>query len=414
MNIQSFQSLARKLEPGVTVLLFLSFLGISVPTSIMPVIKAASYGIVGLLVIGQWKRFLYVFTRDKLLLILIIISVASILWSAAPDYTIDEVKALVRSTIFGAYIATRYTIKEQMKLWAWVFGLTIFLSLIFGIGSINQAWKGIFYYKNDLARIMSLAGMLFLSLALNRGKQRWFALFGFSIATALIFLSQSKSAYVVFAILLLIFPIYKFIMQNYKLKVILFSSLLLIFGTLIVFLFQHLDTFFVEILGKDLTFNGRTTIWELMFDKVRERPWLGFGYSGFWTSEEALYIFKNSWAKGGDDFRFNSHNGFMDVLLQLGALGLTVYIFNTLKTFFRTVYLLNVTLDKTRKIEFFWLFQTLVALFLFHWTDSGSGPGSGTMWSFYVSIALSTAIQAQRIKIESYSNTSYLDRLRHS
>ncbi|MDJ0616377.1 MAG: O-antigen ligase family protein [Calothrix sp. MO_192.B10] len=411
MNLQAFQRLARRLEPAITVLLLLAFLGISLPPSMSQLLKAASYGILGILVIGSWKRFIYVSTRDILLLLLLGASLTSILWSAAPDYTLNEVKALVRSTVFGAYLATRYSFKEQIRLWAWVFGLTIFLSLIVGIGPIDVPWRGIFAYKNHLAKTVTFAAILFLTTALKRGKQNWFAWFGFGIAAVLIFLSQSKSAYLIFGVLVCMFPLYKVVMQHYKVRVVLLSISLLLGGSAIVLLLGNLETILVDILGKSLTFSGRTDIWDLMFDKIRERPWFGYGYAGFWTSDEAFYVLDNSWAltgAGGANagVRFNAHNSFLEVLLQLGWVGLSLYIVNFFLLFIRSIRLFNSTLKIDEKIAIFWMFQSLVAIFLFSWSDSGGILGAGSMWSFYVAISLSTLVQQHRIRKQYHLSTA--------
>lgn len=365
-------------------------------------LKAVSYGIVGLLIILHWKRVLYVSTADKLLLVLVGLCVTSILWSASPSFTIDEVKALLRSTMLGAYLAARYSIKEQMQLWAWVLGIAALLSIMLEFKSINASWSGLFTYKNFLGQTMTFAAVLFLTMTLKQGKKQWLALSGCIIAAILVFLSQSKSAYLVFGVLLLILPLYKLVKLHYKLRVVLLIFAMLLGGSLIILAIGNLETLLVDILGKDLTFDGRTTIWALMLDKVREQPWLGYGYSGFWTSDHALYVLKNSWAlTGGNanvEARFNAHNSFMEVLLQLGFIGLLLYIFSFLTTLARSVYLYGFLVDPVERLRIFWILQSLIAIFLFNWSDSNGVLGSGSMWSFYVSIVFSTVLLQRQVK----------------
>jgi O-antigen ligase len=81
-----------------------------------------------------------------------------------------------------------------------------------------------------------------------------------------------------------------------------------------------------------MEFNGRLPIWTLMVDKVSERPWFGYGYAGFWTSDEAMVILTNTWAAStaSEGIRFNAHNGYLDMVLQLGFSGLLLYLLSFL------------------------------------------------------------------------------------
>lgn len=64
-------------------------------------------------------------------------------------------------------------------------------------------------------------------------------------------------------------------------------------------------------LGRSSTLTGRTEIWAALLPTALKRPILGHGFGGFWTSKtEALYIITES------------HNGYLDVLLHLGFVGL--------------------------------------------------------------------------------------------
>ena len=406
MIIHSLGRLARKLEPVITVLYLIYFLVPALgPPEIDKVIKALSYPLVTILLLGQlkqWKRFLYVFMQDKVLLLLIGISIASFFWSADPSNTQTELRALIRTFVFAVYVVTRYSFTEQIQLWNWVFWLTIISSLVVGMRPINEAWTGIFLYKNHLAKIMTFASLLFITNYLKTEKWRWFALFGYALCASLTFLSQSKSSYVFFVVMMCIFPIYRFIKLHYKIRVIFILVTIIISGGAIALLLGNLELFLVDILQKDLTFNGRTTIWELMFDKFWQRPLTGYGFAGFWTSEEAFYIFQNSWARGSESFRFNSHNSFMELLLQLGVPGLCLYLLNYFLAVSRSVNLINVTLDVNKKMDYFWLIQTLIAMFLFNWSDSGGVLGNDSLWIFYMSISLTTIILSKRIKLQQH------------
>ena len=77
----------------------------------------------------------------------------------------------------------------------------------------------------------------------------------------------------------------------------------------------------VAIFG-DPTFTGRDVIWGFSAEQARQRPWLGYGFNGFWgigyaspaVSDGPLFV--NS--------VLQSHNGYIDVRLELGWAGLAL------------------------------------------------------------------------------------------
>jgi O-antigen ligase len=387
------------------------FLGVNTLPLVNTAMKAGSYGILALLISWHWKRFAYVATRDISLLLLMAMAPLSLFWSASPEFTSIEYKAVVRGSLFGIFLATRYSMKEQMQLFTWVLGIGAVLSLVFSIGLPSYGvqgglWIGIYIYKNQAACVQTLTALLFLLTALNRRKHRWIALTVFSIAVVLLGLTQSKTAYSIFLISLGLLPLTTVTKQKYKLQVFLLLILLVVGGSTIVLVLGNLEFIVVDTLGKNMEFNGRVPIWTLILDKVYERPWLGYGTAGFWTSEHALYVINNSWASttgedvgiGAGQVRFNSHNGYIDLLLQYGFLGVSLLLFNWLTVLFRLVSLLN----SKEGLESFWMLQYLIALFLFNLSENIGFLGTSSMWSLYVSIAVSTALQQERVRKKRY------------
>jgi len=63
-------------------------------------------------------------------------------------------------------------------------------------------------------------------------------------------------------------------------------------------------------------------LWELMMAEVAKHPWFGVGYGGFWLGLEGAagqiaYIVR--WGYPGQ-----AHNGYIDLLNELGVTGLTL------------------------------------------------------------------------------------------
>ena len=78
------------------------------------------------------------------------------------------------------------------------------------------------------------------------------------------------------------------------------------------------------LLGKDATLTGRTKIWAVVLDQIHTRPWTGFGYGAVWTDDSGWGPL--AWIVKQAGFRpHHAHNGWLEVWLGLGYVGLAVW-----------------------------------------------------------------------------------------
>lgn len=416
MTNKSFQRLAVKLEPWLIVLLLLGLLGVRAHPLIDKAMLALSYGILPILMIGRWKRWIYVATLDLPLLLLNLMPAVSAIWSTSAAYSLDIFKGVLRSTLFGVYLATCYSLKGQMHLFTWVFGIGTVLSLLLSLalpsyGISGSIWIGIYKYKNHASLMMALAAIIFLLSALTSQRRRRILWTLFSIAVVLLVLTQGKTCYAIFAISLSLLPLYNVVKQKqYKLRVFLILTLVVLVGSTSVLILSNLEFIVVDTLGKDMNFNGRVPLWTLILDKLYERPLLGYGANGFWTSEHALYVIYNSWASTTDGGNvgigpgktlFNAHNGYLDFLIQYGLLGGSLLIFHVITLLVKLVTLLSLRAN----IASFWMLQTVIVIVLVNFSERLGFLGFDTLWIIYVSIALSTSLELKRMKKKQQLNT---------
>ena len=120
----------------------------------------------------RWKRIIYLFSRNWFIWALILLPVLSLCWSFERDITIKNSFTLVCSSLFGIYLTSRYSIKEQLQLLSWSFYIIIVLSFIFAIalpkyglmGDFHQGkWRGVFAHKNGLGSAMVISIIVFLN-----------------------------------------------------------------------------------------------------------------------------------------------------------------------------------------------------------------------------------------------------------
>ena len=80
-------------------------------------------------------------------------------------------------------------------------------------------------------------------------------------------------------------------------------------------------SFAAGLLGRDGTLTGRTAIWDFVWRRIKERPWLGHGYQAYWNVENEFTIS----IKRTVGFPVTSaHQGLLDVLLGVGIVGLII------------------------------------------------------------------------------------------
>jgi O-antigen ligase len=82
---------------------------------------------------------------------------------------------------------------------------------------------------------------------------------------------------------------------------------------------------FAQLLGRPPTLTGRTSFWTLAPDFILERPWLGYGYGGFFDQNPYSRVW-DLWATAEWFFTPNFHNSALDVTIALGVVGLGAYL----------------------------------------------------------------------------------------
>ncbi|VEP14289.1 O-antigen polymerase [Hyella patelloides LEGE 07179] len=399
---QSPNHWVEKLEVAITIFWLLYFMGVSLPDPFPKNINALSYPIIAILFALHWKRLSWVATRDIPLLLLVGTVVASAFWSTNMRSTLEASRGFVRMFLFGAYLTTCYSLKTQMKILTWVFGIAGILSTAvvllipsYGISSVHiGAWEGIFAHKGMLGDVMSIGAILFLLNALQEKTPNWIAWGGFGLAATINILTDSASSLLSFLILLSLIPLYNLLPQPYKLKAIIFSLGLIGIGVMVVFIVGNIDTILAEVLQQST--DGRISIWTLMIDKVsEERPLLGYGFNAFWSSDAGAFVGRYAWEESVVATEFNSHSSYMELYVSLGYLGVVVYAISFITVFFRTVILLLAT----RKIQFLWFIQFLVFAHVAAISNVGKiASGASSYWVIYVSICLATAVEYRKIR----------------
>ncbi len=352
------------------------------------------------LLIGlRWKRSLAIASKDIWLWILTVLILQSYIWSEFPHVTYMGGREVWQMTLFGLYLASRFSLKEQVQLLAITFGFGALSSTFFAVVTpwIGQhswdhpgAWKGIYDYKNTLGSMMIIGSLAYFLLPIEILKTPIrkrigiaIKLTGIAICLAVVLFSTSKTSLVIYFLLVAILIFYgKFRWQG-KLTIIYLDMTVLFlgcFGTLALTNWINILTG----LGKDYTMSGRTLMWGTMLMRIRDKPWLGYGRGAFWA-EGSQYPIEVGNAITSSFIAPHGHNGFLDLVLDIGLIGLVLFLFSFTIAFFRSLrraYAVESSPD-------LWPLAFLLFLTMNNMMESYLLRLSNIYWVLYIAVVLS-------------------------
>lgn len=308
-----------------------------------------SYMIVALLaVLGMF----FVLSRFKLvpeyaaawktnwpLILFLLYCTVSLFWSVYPRATQYKLFFLFFSTIAGAYIAIRYGLQGTINLLSWV-GivvalLSIFLVAFFPFIGIMQtprfigSWTGIFWHRNHAGNIFAFFSAVFLLRLLwdsqgVRTRKIYFASL-YLLTTAITFGSRSATGIIVFLFLnfvVVLITLWLKVRQRMS-RVHYYLSGGVLFAGFLIFITN--TSFFFGLLGRSGTMTGRIPLWQDLLGRVYlQEPIFGYGYGALWMQRWFRFdtMYRNGW---GFQVYF-ADNGFFDILLNTGLVGLLLFL----------------------------------------------------------------------------------------
>jgi exopolysaccharide production protein ExoQ len=261
---------------------------------------------------------------------IVLLALLSASWSIDPSETIRRTFALGMATLFGIYLAFRFSPQFLLWLVAGVLGTCAVLSVAvalllpsigIGQGVFEGNWQGIFRHKNSLGEMMLLTAVIFRSVPGRSLGSRLIGWTGVALAVALVFLSRSITALVVLAAVGLAMPLLRRFRHAQLRSALMFIAICLLCTTVLLTIVDREVA--LTMTGKDVTLTGRTAVWSAVIDRIAERPLLGYGYGAFWLPTSGP----------GEDVRRevqwstpHSHNGFLDFGADLGLVGILLLI----------------------------------------------------------------------------------------
>ncbi|NER78680.1 MAG: O-antigen ligase family protein [Leptolyngbya sp. SIO1D8] len=309
------------------------------------------------LMVLRFKYLAYKFRRDIFLIAAIFLVFISFNWSDFPDQTFHRVKSeFFPMTSFGFYLATSFDIHRLLKKISFALAIGLVLSWVTAIAvpSIGQAsgkfagaFVGVYSNKNQSSAYMVLTALSLILASFRYSSQKWFGThqhiwlryLGLS-AFVFVFLTTSGTGLVLSMLLVFNLFLYSRFRWKGKITILVLDFATTIFGSLAIIIIGNWQELLTG-LGKDPTLTGRTVFWEIAIQKiVEDRPFFGFGRGAFWAvgspyPQEISRAFGAS-IYGGGYVPAHAHNGFIELGLDIGLIGLGLFSASFLMAWIRS------------------------------------------------------------------------------
>jgi O-antigen ligase len=283
------------------------------------------YAVTVFLAVLNWRDLKAAAPAFAPALVLLAFAGASALWSIDPHITLRRWEALAFNTLLAFYLAARFSWAELVRMVAAALILALG-SLAMGVGfprlgiqsDANAGdWRGLWTQKNELGFNMVIGAQACLATALLDPRRRLVWLAGAGLCLFLLVLSRSGTSLLCLIPTCGLLAALTLSKQRPVIGIIAVfiagCAVLAVAGVVII----DIDLFY-RAMGKDPTLTGRTDIWAAVMRRAAEKPALGYGYGAFWADRfgPALLVRQEA----GWDVPA-AHNGWLDMLLQLGWTG---------------------------------------------------------------------------------------------
>ncbi len=264
----------------------------------------------------------------RILVALVAFMMLSAAWSEAPFFTIKESLRLLLLVFAAILIGQTLTFREI------ILGLSIFctvlilisITLIFafpgygiGVGVHSGAWVGAFGHKNHFGRFCAFAAVVFCFQLTYEKRLFWINAAFLALAVVCLYMSHSTNSILLLGIIACSFILRKLIQasgNSLSKAVVAVWLTIVFFGGLT--LAWILDVDFYSAIGKSESMSGRSQIWGFALQGIQDSPLVGYGYNAFWLTHKFIVAWGDSYVAP------HAHNGFLELLLDGGLIGLTL------------------------------------------------------------------------------------------
>lgn len=405
----------RMIEGGILLFIFLfPVKGFIVSQDVISIAKwMALYIPLGLWILKMFIRRDFSLVRtpiDRPILLYTVVVIASVLYSIDRIETVAGIRgSYIKAIVLYLVILNNFQTPGKVKRLAMTFLISFVLTI--GIGFFNYQFGqyniigGITAFENKHHNIMGkiLGGSFpFLLLTFSIAKKPIWK--GAAIVLILvglfgIFMTLSRATWAGAVLAFLIWGMH----QNWKAMV---AALVLFLLTLFSFGPESVAERLALLETQRSTMSGRTPIWRVAIEQVKERPLLGYGYG--------LNIFEKVYEEGrthqpGEEGSVpHEHNLFLSLLIQNGIIGTALYLWifiGALVLVYKMTQSMSAGWDRDILVV---IFSGMIGEYFIHALLDRNNVGNWAL-PFWVMLALAMAI---RNRVEAGGSQKLLSRMK--
>lgn len=376
------------------------------------------YLIAAFLVFHNRQRVVSLLRENILVFLLTGYACVSFFWSAVPEVTLRRAIALMGTTLLAVYLGARTKPHEIFRLLAWALGISIVACIIVVIFfpscglqlcAGSSAWRGIYVHKNSFGRMLLLSSIIWIYFVFSpRVEKKLIYLLLTVVSIVLIFLSRSMTSVIVLTSVIIALPVFLWFKLNQFLRISIAVFLLEILALILLMnifdlSYSNVDDMLKDYLGKGITLSGRTLVWQQVWQEIKRSFFLGFGYDAFWVFPGGPSTIIRS--KLSYEAAIHSHNGTLDLWLELGLVGVILYFFLLIQYAVRLIRLIT---SGAKFSEFIFPSAFLIFFFIINFVENTVLTRNSIFWILFVATLMhigpsNVSMNIRQIEIN-YSN----------
>jgi O-antigen ligase len=293
------------------------------------VILLGMYGaFAALLLAGEQPRALLFIGAP--LLLLLVWTAASSAWSVNPDVTVRRCIALLGTVAMGLHFGLRFDLRRLLVTLCVAGVVVLGASLVLAVAApslgldFEGRLRGVTAHKNGIgsfAAMVAMAGMGLFAGGPRARLSRALPIAALGLAAVCMAWAHSTSVIPVLALAFLALAFGRFLHRAGPglIAWLPFAATVLLLGTALVYVNAGE---LAELLGKDPNMSGRTLVWAFAAKMIALRPVAGYGLGAFWVGADSPgAVF---WATSHLAVP-HAHNGYIQLMLELGGVGLALF-----------------------------------------------------------------------------------------
>lgn len=287
-------------------------------------------------ILPSYKTFFKWMNHEKYIILFFMWCATTLLWSNDATISFKRLfQYITTSLVFLSALINWRDEEPLLKIIKYVLSVYLIVS-IFVVILIPQAkdpsfdtWRGLHPTKNNLGQTASIC-IIFFSYLLSRENNLIFktrSLFFLFLSIILLLGSFSMTNIILIFVYMSVFIFVQSVNLFSKIGLGMKFALFMLFSSLglIVILFLLAPDLYLaifDLVGKDPTLTGRTEIWAIVLSSTINDLFIGVGFQAFWIPQHLVTV---------ELFKYwiptQSHNGYVDIILETGLVGLFLFIF---------------------------------------------------------------------------------------